>query len=186
MKKKKALRADEPEVDEEFDEEEEELVNEMLPLWYDGKHFFDSLFCRTYLAAHPMLYVGGSFFTTEGRIPDEAVIGKEIYDLLTPYINTGAAKKVKNLLDTLKLEAFSPDLPVQTDRLHVANGTLFLDGHFSTFKEFCRNRLPVAYCPDAPAPRWSIWRWSWDGSGRKACLRWNPTCRGWRIRRRRG
>ncbi len=151
MKKKKALRADEPEVDEEFDEEEE-LVNEMLPLWYDGKHFFDSLFCRTYLAAHPMLYVGGNFFTTEGRIPDEAVIGKEIYDLLTPYINTGAAKKVKNLLDTMRLEAFSPDLPVQTDRLHVANGTLFLDGRFSTFKEFCRNRLPVAYCPDAPAP----------------------------------
>ena len=37
----------------------------------------------------------------------------------------------------------------QTDRIHVANGTLFLDGTFSEVKEYCRNRLPVAYDPDA-------------------------------------
>ena len=26
------------------------------------------------------------------------------------------------------MEAYAPDLPIQRDRIHVANGTLFLDG----------------------------------------------------------
>ena len=34
MKKKKALRADNPGTEEET---EEEIVGEMLPVWYDGK-----------------------------------------------------------------------------------------------------------------------------------------------------
>ncbi len=155
MKKKKALRADNPGIEEET---EEEIVDEMLPVWYDGKHLFETLFCHEYLADHPMICVNGSFFTSEGRITDEARIGKEMYDLLKPYVSTGAAKKVKNLLDTLRLEAFSPDLPVQTDRLHVANGTLFLEGmKFTTDKEFCRNRLPVAYNPGADLPaKWML------------------------------
>ena len=126
--------------------------DEVLPSWYDGKHFFDAIFCRDYLEEHPMVCVDGSFFTTEGRITDEARISKEMYDMVSPYINTGAAKKVKNLLETLRLEAFCSELPIQTDRIHVANGTLFLDGRFTTKKEFCRNRLPVAYHPDAPTP----------------------------------
>ena len=41
------------------------------------------------------------------------------------------------------------------DRIHVANGTVFLDGSFSEEEAFCRNRLPVAYNPDASEPvRW--------------------------------
>lgn len=57
-----------------------------------------------------------------------------------------------NLLEALRLEAYAPDLPIQRDRIHVANGTLFLDGHFSPEREFCRNRLPVAYNEGAAAP----------------------------------
>ena len=34
----------------------------------------------------------------------------------------------------------------------MANGTVFLDGSFSEEKDFCRNRLPVAYRSDAPEP----------------------------------
>lgn len=40
----------------------------------------------------------------------------------------------------------------QTDRIHVANGTLYLDGTFSEEKQACRNRLKVAYHTDAPQP----------------------------------
>lgn len=32
----------------------------------------------------------------------------------------------------------------------MANGTYFLSGDFSAQKEFCMNRLPVRYAPDAP------------------------------------
>ena len=44
---------------------------------------------------------------------------------------------------------------IQTDRIHVANGTYFPEGRFTEEKEYCMNRLPVAYNPQAPAPeRW--------------------------------
>ena len=60
-----------------------------------------------------------------------------------------------SLLELLRVEAYAEDLPVQTDRIHVANGTLFLNGTFTEDKEYCRNRLPVAYDPEAAFPkRW--------------------------------
>lgn len=44
---------------------------------------------------------------------------------------------------------------IQTDRIRVANGTYFMDGRFVLNKEYCLNRLAVAYQPDAPKPtRW--------------------------------
>lgn len=42
--------------------------------------------------------------------------------------------------------------PFHDDRIHVKNGTLFFDGHFTTDKDYCRNRLPVSYNPNAPKP----------------------------------
>lgn len=37
----------------------------------------------------------------------------------------------------------------------MAYGTYFADGHFTPEKEYCMNRLPIAYVSDAPAPtRW--------------------------------
>ncbi len=54
----------------------------------------------------------------------------------------------------LRIRCYSP-LPFQTDRIYVANETYFLSGNFSAQKEFCMNRLPVKYLPDAPEPsRW--------------------------------
>ena len=56
----------------------------------------------------------------------------------------------------MKLAALVEDFPPETDRIHLANGTLFLDGNFVEGKpEIVRNRLPVAYNPEAPTPtRW--------------------------------
>ena len=50
------------------------------------------------------------------------------------------------------MKLYVPNLPIHEDRLHVANGTLFLNGEFTEHKEFCRNRLPVKYDADAPQP----------------------------------
>lgn len=75
--------------------------------------------------------------------------------MVRPYVTSGLARKVEQLLQTIKLEAYSEPLPLQTDRIHVANGTLFLDGEFSEQKDFCLNRLPVIYDPDVEKPaRW--------------------------------
>ena len=94
----------------------------------------------------------GSFFTVEGRVADEEGIRKQIYEMLRPHFTSGTARRATSLLETLKLEAYTPELPIQEDRIHVANGTLFLNGEFRTEKEFCRNRLPIRYDPNAPQP----------------------------------
>ena len=123
-----------------------------FPDWYDGKKVNEVAFCREFLSEHPMICVKGSFFTTEGRIADEDALGKLIYDKLSPWVKTGLSRRVDSLMNTLRKEAYQPDLPIQTDRIHVANGTLFLDGTFTEEKEYCRNRLPVRYDPDAAYP----------------------------------
>ena len=123
-----------------------------FPEWYDGKHVNEVKFCEEFLKSHPMKSVNGTFFTVEGRVTDEDKLRRDIYELLKPFFSTALGKRVNNLLEALRLEAYAPDLPIQRDRIHVANGTLFLDGTFSGEREFCRNRLPVAYNADAPSP----------------------------------
>ena len=123
-----------------------------FPEWYDGKHVNEVKFCEEFLYEHPMKSVNGTFFTVEGRVTDEDKLRREVYELLKPYFSNALGKRVNNLLEALRLEAYAPDLPIQRDRIHLANGTLLLDGTFSGEREFCRNRLPVAYNPDAPAP----------------------------------
>lgn len=122
------------------------------PRWMQDKHFNEVLFCEDFLTAHPMVCVSGSFFTVDGRITDEESIRKQIYEMLRPHFTSGLAKRASGLLEMLRLEAYVPDLPLHEDRIHVANGTLFLCGEFRPEKEFCRNRLPVRFNPNAPQP----------------------------------
>ena len=63
------------------------------------------------------------------------------------------AKRVSNVVDVLKLAAQVEDFPPVTDRIALANGTLYLDGTFQEGKpEIVRNRLPVKYDPKAAQP----------------------------------
>ena len=125
---------------------------EEQPGWYNGQFLDEVGFCCDFICRHPMVCVGGKFFSKEGRIHDENGIKKQIYEMLRPYLKVGLAKKCSNLLEMLRMEAYKENLPVHEDRLHVANGTLFVKGEFTEHKEFCRNRLPVKYNPDAPQP----------------------------------
>ena len=122
------------------------------PRWMQDKHFNEVLFCEDFLSEHPMACVDGSFFTVEGRVVDEEGIRKQIYEMLRPHFTGGTACRATSLLETLRLEAYTQELPIQEDRIHVANGTLFLNGEFRAEKEFCRNRLPIRYDPSAPQP----------------------------------
>lgn len=123
-----------------------------LPAWYDGKTINETLFCEEFLAEHPMVSVNDTVFTKNGRVTDENLLKKEIYDRIKPYVTGGIARKITGILDVLRVECYCPGLPLYQDRIHVANGTLFLDGRFSEHKDFCRNRLPVAYNISAPQP----------------------------------
>ncbi len=128
------------------------LQGKPLPPWFENLRLNEVCFCRELLAEHPMVCVNGSFFTVDGRVNGEAALEKLIYDKLSPWLQTGLSRRVEGLLNVLRAEAYQPDLPIQTDRIHVANGTLFLDGRFTEEKEYCRNRLPVRYDPEAVCP----------------------------------
>jgi len=116
--------------------------------WMQDKHFNEVLFCEDFLAEYPMVCVGGSFFTVEGRVADEESIRKQIYEMLRPHFTSGTARRATSLLETLKLEAYTPELPIQEDRIHVANGTLFLNGEFRAEKNSaatgCRSTMTPA------------------------------------------
>lgn len=124
-----------------------------VPEWVVGKKIDEVQFCAAFLKEHPMLNVNGAFFTVDGLVSDEDLLKKEIYDRIKQYVTTGLPKKVSNLLEVLRMECCTEALPLYQDQIHAANGTVFLNGHFSEEKDFCRNRLPVAYCPDAPPPK---------------------------------
>ena len=123
-----------------------------VPEWVDGKKINEVLFCREFLEEHPMVSVGGAFFTVKGLVSDENLLKKQIYDKIKYHTTTGLWKKVSNLVEVLRMECCVDTLPMYEDRIHMANGTLFLNGGFSEEKDFCRNRLPVAYNPDAAEP----------------------------------
>ena len=125
------------------------------PSWYDGKTIDEVAFCASFLRQHPMKCIRWRLFTVDGLIEDEGKIQQMILDEVMSCQSIGIAKKVKSLFDTLKLMAYSEPLPIETDRIHVANGTYFLNGTFTEDKTYCNNRMKVKYNPSAPQPqRW--------------------------------
>lgn len=111
-------------------------------------------FCRSYVVSHPIKCVNGIFYGLDGVI-DVENLRAEIYQLICSVRTNGVAKKVDHIIEALKLETYTKELPLELDRIHVANGVYYLDGTFSSEKHFCRNRLSVVYNSDAPKPeRW--------------------------------
>ena len=132
--------------------ENRKLPDTNMPIWFDGKAINEVIFCEEFLRDYPMITVNGTFFTVNGIVNDENRLKKEIYDRIKPYVTSNIAKRVTNLLDVMRMECCADDLLLYQDRIHVANGTYHLDGTFSAEKDYCRNRLPVSYQPDAPQP----------------------------------
>ena len=122
------------------------------PQWFDGKKINEILFCESFRKEHPMICVNGKFFTVDGAIEDDQELAREIFDAIKFFVTEKVSATVKSLMDVLKLMCYSAPLPLQTDRIHVANGTYFLDGRYSYKKEFCLNRMKVSYNEDAPRP----------------------------------
>ena len=128
-------------------------MSNFTPAWFKKGFFNESLFCDDFLSTHQLLYVNGAFFTPEGRVTDTMNLRCEIFDMLRDHIGANIAKRVSNVVDVLKLAAQVEDFPPVTDRIALANGTLYLDGTFQEGKpEIVRNRLPVKYDLKAVQP----------------------------------
>ena len=122
------------------------------PEWLAGDKINELEFCKAFLEQHPMICINGTFFTTDGRVTDENKLKKKILEWISPYVFSGIPKKITNLLDTMRVLAYSEPLPTYADRIFLANGTYYLSGEFEESRDFCMNRMPVAYNPDAPEP----------------------------------
>ena len=126
------------------------------PVWFDGKSINEALFCDDFLSRHKIIYTNGAFFTPDGRVTDELPLRGKIFEELKCCAVSNIPRKISNIVELMKLAALVEDFPPETDRIHLANDTLFLDGTFTEGKlEIVRCRLPVAYHPNAPTPtRW--------------------------------
>ena len=124
-----------------------------LPVWFDGQNINEALFCEEFLQERRIIFANRAFFTPNGRVTDDIVLRGEVYEKLKSYTISSVPQKIKNIMELLKLEAMVEDLPPQPDRIHVANGTLMLDGRFiEGKKEIVQSRLPVSYNPNADTP----------------------------------
>lgn len=126
---------------------------EWWPDWYDGKAINESLFCQQFLSQYKLAYAEDAFFTRKGRLTDETRLKEVIFQMLKPFISTNVTRKITAIIELLKIMAYTDKLLPQPDRIHLANGTLFLNDRFdATMDEIVRFRLPVRYNPAAPAP----------------------------------
>lgn len=133
-----------------------------MPVWFDGKSINEALFCEEFLQTHKIIFTNGAFFTPEGRVTDELPLRGEIFEELKHCAVSNIPRKISNIVELMKLAALAEDFPPEPDRIHLSNGTLFLDGTFAEGKpKIVRNRFPVAYNSNAPKP--ALWLQFLDG-----------------------
>ena len=136
--------------------ENRKLPEMNVPMWFDGKSINEALFCEDFLRTRQILFANGAFFTPDGRVTDDLPLRGEIFEELKYCAVNNIPRKISNIIEIMKLAAHVEDFPPEQDRIHLVNGTLLLDGTFTEGKpDVVRNRLPVAYRKDAPAP--TIW-----------------------------
>ena len=106
-----------------------------------------------FLRGYELSCVNGILFDKDGMITDLHYIEQTIFEMISPYVTTNIPRKIGQIMDTIRLLSSKTYLPTPDDVINVANGTLTIDGKFTTDKEICANRLPVSYNPDAPKPQ---------------------------------
>ena len=126
------------------------------PDWFTGRTINEPIFCREFLKKYRLAYTENSFFSVEGKVTDENALRAVIYKMVERFVVTGVSKKVDDIVKALRITAQVKELLPQTDRIHVKNGTLFLNGTFTQEKnEIVRYRLPISFNPNAKSPeRW--------------------------------
>lgn len=123
-----------------------------LPIWaLDGK-LNEVEFAKYFLTGYPMICVNNKLFDVNGEILDMHIIENVILTCIAPYVTTNIPQRIKQITETIKLLCAEGSMAISTDKIHVANGTLYINGDFVLDKEICINRLPVKYNANAPAP----------------------------------
>ena len=125
------------------------------PAWLNDKGIVNEVrFCQELVEKTPLICVKGKFYGLDGHISDD-IISRDISIKLTEFVTSNISRKVKNLLEALKLHCHSAPPEMNPYQIHLLNGIINIDGQFSPEKQFCVNRLQVNYDPtltDPPKP----------------------------------
>ena len=103
-------------------------VDMNAPVWFDGTNINEALFCDEFLSSRKIIFANGAFFTPDGRVTDDLPLRGEIYEELKCCAVNNIPRKITNILEVMKLAAHVEDFAPETDKIHLANGTLTLDG----------------------------------------------------------
>ena len=123
------------------------------PSWFTGSSINETEFCQEFLEDWPLEYTENAFFTNQGRMKDESLLQQAILVRLQRLIGSNITRRINSIIELMKIITKTDKLLPQPDRVHVANGTLFLDGRFDPgMDKIVRSRFPVPYTPDAPQP----------------------------------
>ena len=118
------------------------------PIWFHGTNINEALFCDEFLNSRKIIFANGAFFTPDGRVIDDLPLRGEIYEELKCCAVNNIPRKITNILEVMKLAAHVEDFAPEADRIHLANGTLALDGSFtegSTIEISCDGPLRAPY-----------------------------------------
>lgn len=97
--------------------------------------------------------MNGLFYDLHGEVKF-ATIEADVFAIISPYVTSGIAKKIKSLTEALKIYCHAEPLKPETRRIHVNNGYIEVDdneGYAPVFVDkvvYCRNRLNVNYNTD--------------------------------------
>lgn len=138
--------------------EEEAAPN--YPIWTygdgDSRKLNEQLYITDFIEQKQVRCINGKLYSVNGAVEDGAARQMIIRDIL-PYVKSNHGDKAEKLLRGIKALCYTEPPKPDTGRLHFQNGTLSKDenGLFTVFseeKDFCLNRFPVNYNPDAPRP----------------------------------
>ena len=114
------------------------------------------------MQTHKIIFTNGAFFTPEGRVTDELPLRGEIFEELKCCAVSNIPPQNQQHCGADEAGGTGGGFSPEPDRIHLSNGTLFLDGTFVEGKpKIVRNRFPVAYNPNAPKP--VLWLQFLDG-----------------------
>ncbi len=130
-----------------------EEMNLAKPKWMKKGGIDEVEFCQEFQQIHDVICVNGTFFSREGRITDERILRKWIYDMISSYVSSNVSRRVDSLLSALRLDSSGMQLVDKELVLHVANGTLHLIQGFSPYKHYCRYRFKANYDPSLQYPK---------------------------------
>lgn len=125
-----------------------------LPKWVTSNYKIDEpAFCKFFADEYGLACMNGIFYNYEGTI-DEKVLRTVIYKIISPHIKNKLSTTVGSIVESLRLHCYREPCKPETNRIHVNNGIITVDGEEGTPPAFipeidyCRNRLNIDYNPE--------------------------------------